>query len=263
MGASPNSVGPIRNQDAVRICTLANIAVTEEKLTTLRQLRNGLDMAIADLDRQKRKEQLANNGLLVLRFAKATCESFVELAGEMAEVVLPKAAGEAAKGVAKTSKLVGSVAEAASTKAAGGEVGVEEITKIGKAAGGLGDTSTKLIIKSAAVKAEVIHDAMNQDHKGVLKKAASYVYELHAELGKLAGLKKTAAFAKIAKQAFEYNEHLGKAFDAALKANEETLLRHQSLKANLTMQARRLSKQIEQMEAFVQTCTPEPEMRLP
>jgi hypothetical protein len=265
MATSPDSAGPIRNKDVVRICTLASIATAEQKLTTLRQLKRGLDMAIADLDKQKRAEQIANKGLLVARFAKATCDSFVALAAEMAEVVLPEAAAKGAKAVAQGSKLASGIAETASTAASGGKVTADQLIGIGKAASAYapGGDATKLIIKSTTVKVEVIHEAMNQRPEGVMKKAASYLYDLHAKIGALAGLKKTAAFAKIAKEAFEYNENLGKAFTAAIAANDETSQRYQSLKASLLTQARRLSKQIEHMEAFVQTCTPEPEMRLP
>jgi hypothetical protein len=71
------------------------------------------------------------------------------------------------------------------------------------------------------------------------------------------------AFAQLAKQAFEYNETLGSAFNAAIEADDETLRRHLSLRTNLTIQARRLSGRIDPMEALVQSCAPTPAMRLP
>jgi hypothetical protein len=265
MPQSPDSLGPIRSHDAVRVCHLTGIAAAEQKLTTLRQLKHGLDLAIADLDRQKRAEQIGNKGLLVARFTRLACDTFVELAAEMATVVLPEAVAKQAEMIAKSSKLGGQMAEAASTVATGGRLDGKTLIDIGKSASKFvkADDATKLIIKSATVKVEVVHRAMNQDSKGVLKKALDYAYDLHVKLGELAGHKKAAAFAKIAKQAFDYNESLGKIFDEAVDADYETVRRHQSLKTSLVTQARRISRKIEEVEAFVASCEPAPEMRLP
>ena len=43
---------------------------------------------------------------------------------------------------------------------------------------------------------------MNQDKEGVFKSAMSYIYDLNTTLQEMAGAKKTAAFATIAKDAF-------------------------------------------------------------
>jgi len=49
---------------------------------------------------------------------------------------------------------------------------------------------------------EIINSAMNQDKEGVFKSAMSYIYDLNTTLQEMAGAKKTAAFATIAKDAF-------------------------------------------------------------
>jgi len=202
---------------------------------------------------------------LVAQFTKLTCDAFIELAAEMSKVVMPEVAAKQAEGVAKFSKLAGEVAGAASTMASGGRVDGKTTINIGKAASAYvkGDEGTKLIIKSATLKVEVVHGVMNDDSKGLLKTAFSYIYDLHVTLGELLTLKKTAVFLKIAKQTFEYNEKLQTAFDKAIDNEDESLARLHSLKTNLVIQARRVSRQIATLDAFVQSCEPAPAMILP
>src|SRR3954465_13634864 len=91
---TPDAVGPIRNPDARRVCTLSGIATAQEKIVTLRQLSNGLDISIRELDSQRRAENIAEKALLVARFTKATCDAFLSMGAALSKAFLPQPASK-------------------------------------------------------------------------------------------------------------------------------------------------------------------------
>lgn len=118
----------------------------------------------------------------------------------------------------------------------------------------------RMLTKTTVVKVEIMKSAMNQDKDGVIRSAASYLYDLHTTLGDLtrnAGVKKVSAFAKIAKDAFEYNEKIGDAFEDMLHASLETQERYLTLKSTLTHQARMLAARIDDLNDFITSCEAE------
>ena len=256
---TPNAVGPIRDRDAHRVCSLSGIVSAREQVTSLRQLRNGLDLSIRDLEAQRRKDQVVNKALLVARFTKASCDAFISLAADMATAF----AGKLGKQAEFVEALYGSatpLAEAASASYAGQNVdwirtGADSVKK------GISvvthNEGYRIATRSAVVKVELIKSAMNQDKEGLLKSAASYLYDLHTTLGEMAGAGKTAAFAKIAKDAFEYNEKIGQAFDDMLEGSLATEEQYRGLKTTLSHQARRLSATIDAVDKFIVSCEDE------
>ena len=92
--STPDAVGPIQDPDARRVCSLARIDTARQRAFTLRQLRDGLDISIQDLEGQRRKDKIINTALVVARFTKATCDAFISMAGALGKAVLPKPAGE-------------------------------------------------------------------------------------------------------------------------------------------------------------------------
>jgi hypothetical protein len=257
--STPDSVGPIRDRDANRVCDLAGIAAEREKVVTLRQLRDGLDISIRELESQRRKDQIINKALLVAKFTKATCDAFISMAGALGKVVLPKAAGEGvdkfAVGYAAAMPLV----EAGATSVAGGKADWVKATTTSVKEGVSLVTDNKgaeLLTKTTVVKVEIIKGALNSDKEGVIKSGVSYIYDLHTSIAEMTGRKGEvgAAFAKIAKGAFEYNDQIGKAFDEIIDNEQESRERFESLKRNLVRQAQQLSRKIFEMEQFITSC---------
>ncbi len=254
---SPDSVGPIRDVDARRVCTLNGIALAREEAVSLRKLRDGLNMTIQELESERQKAQLVNKALLVARFTKASCDAFLAMAGALGKAILPGAAGKQADLVEKVYGTVTPLAAAAGTTVAGGRVdwvqtgaatvkkGVSVVTE---------NKGVQILTKSTVAKVELINGAMNHDPKSVVKSAVSYLYDLHTTIGEMAGAKRGAAFAKIAKSAFEYHEQIGKAFDEMLDGSMETEERHLALKTTIVTQAKRLSRTIDELEQFITTC---------
>jgi hypothetical protein len=256
---TPDTAGPIRDPDARRVCTLAGITAARQKVITLRQLRDGLDISIRELDAQRRKDQIINRALLVAKFTKATCDAFISMAGALGKVVLPKLAGEKVEQVAAGYAAAMPLVEAAATSTAGGRA---DWVKAGAASVREGaslvthNKGGEMLIKSTVVKVEIIKGAMNNDKDGIINSGVNYIYDLNTTVAEMTGEKGEAAatFAKIAKSAFDYNEQIGKAFDQLIDDDLESMERADALKRNIATQARRLSKQIFDMEQFITSC---------
>jgi len=258
---SPHAVGPIQDPNARRVCGLTGISTAQDRFVTLRALRDGLELSLRELENQRRKDQMVAKALLVARFTKASCDAFLEMAATASKLFLPKAAAEGAEAVANAYGAVTPLADAVGTHVAGGKVDVAK-TAIASAKKGVAlaiqgqDVGVKLLAKSTVVKVEVINNAMNQDAKGVMKSAASYVRDLNTTAFKEAGFEKTAAvgeLTKIAQSAFTYNEQVGKAVDEMIQGSSENEERYQSLKTTILTQARQLSKRIAEFEQLTKS----------
>lgn len=257
--SSPDTVGPIQDPDARRVCSLAGLETARQKVFSLRQLRDGLDISIKDLEAQRRKDKIINTALVVARFTKATCDAFISMAGALGKAVLPKPAGEEAEKFASLYAASTPLVDAAATSAAGGRA---DWVKAGTASVKEGvslvthNQGAVLMTKTTVVKVEVIKGAMNHDQEGIIKSAVDYTYDLNVTMAEMTGKKGEAgaALAKVAKSAFEYNEQIGKAFDQLIDDDLESQERVHALKRNLVHQARLLSKKIDEMEQFISSC---------
>lgn len=267
---SPAAVGPLLDPHARRVCCLSGLEAARQKVFTLRQLRKGLEISIHDLEAQRRKEEVLNSALVITRFTKATCDTFISLAGALGKAVLPKPVGKQVEMLAAGYAAATPLAEAAATSHYGGKADWVNAgaTSVKEAASLVTDNiGTELLIKTSVVPVETIKGAMNHDTRGIIKPAANYVYDLNTSLADLVGKKgeAAAALAKIAKSAFEYNEMIGKAFDQFIDDDLESQQRTQALKSSLMHLSKLVSRKIYEMEQFINTCEfqlSSPEFRL-
>lgn len=257
--SAPDTVGPISDPEARRVCSLAGIETARKKVFTLRQLRDGLDISIKDLEAQRRKDQIVNRALMVARFTKATCDTFISMAGALGKAFMPKVAGDKVEKFAEGYAAIAPLVDAAATSAAGGNAdwvkagattvkeGVSVVTE---------NKGIEILTKSTVVKVEIIKGAMNHDQDGIIKSAVDYTYDLNTTVVGMTGKKGKVAegLAKVAKSAFEYNEQIGKAFDQLIDDDLESQERIHALKSTLVHQAKLLSKKIDEMEQFVTSC---------
>ncbi len=248
-----DSAGPIRDPEARRVCSLAGIETARARVTTLKNLRDGLDISIKELENQRKKDKVVNKALMVARFTKATCDAFIGMAGTIAKAVIPGKGGEAAEKFADVYATANPIIEAVATADAGGKADwVKAGTSAAKEGVGLltKNKGTQLLAKSAVVKVEVIRGAMNHDEEGVIKSGLTYAYDMNTTAAEMTGEKgeAVAAVMKVGKSAFEYNEQIGKAFDQLIDDDLESEERFHEAKANLVNQAKRLSKTIEELE---------------
>lgn len=257
--STPDTVGPIRDPVARRVCSLAGIATARQDVISLRQLRTGLDNSILELNSQRKKEKIVNGALLVLQFTKATCDAFISMAGALGKAALPKPAGEEVEKFAAGYAAATPIVDAAATTAAGGKA---DWVKAGAASVKEGVSAVtdnkvaEILTKTTVVKVEIVKGALNHDEDGIIKPAVGYVYDLNATVAGMTGKKGAAgeAFAKVAKSAFEYNEQIGKAFDQMIDNDLESMERIDGLKRNFVSLAKRLSKNIDDMEQFIMSC---------
>jgi hypothetical protein len=181
-----DSVGPIHDPAARRVCSLSGITSAREKVISLRRLRDGLDISIRELASEQHKGKIVNRALMVTRFTKATCDAFLGMAAGLAEVFLPKTAAKAANAVEKSYGAVIPLAEAAATSATGGKV---DLVKAGAASIKKGvslvtdNKGYEILTKSTVVKVQIVNSAMNKkDPKGLVRTAADYLYDLNTTI---------------------------------------------------------------------------------
>jgi hypothetical protein len=259
--STPDTAGPIRDPNARRVCSLAGINDARQKVITLRQLRDAVDISIRELESERQKEAIIDKALLVARLTKATCDTFIAMAGALAKVAMPGKAGEEAERFAAGYAAATPLISAAATSDAGGKAewgkAVAASVKEGVTFVAPGNPTAEILTKSTVVKVEIIKGALNHDHEEVIRSGASYLADLHAtvaEMTKSDTGETVAAFTRVAKSAFEYNDQIGKAFDQLIEDDQESKERFESLKRNLERDARRLSQQISKMEQFISEC---------
>src|SRR4051812_43221235 len=118
---TPDAVGPIRDPNARRVCNLNGIAIEQEKLISLRKLRDGLDMSIRELEAQRRNEEMVNKAFMVARFTKATCDAFLGVGAALAKGFLGEKTSKPIEAVEAMYGTATPLAEAASTSLSGGK----------------------------------------------------------------------------------------------------------------------------------------------
>ena len=229
-------------------------------MVSLQQLGDTLDHSIRELEHERRKEQITEKAFLVVRFTKASCDAFISIAADLGSIVFGRSTGTVMEGIDAGYGIAASVAQTASASVSGQkadyvQMGADVAKKGAKLV--TGNPGYELATKSAVVKVEIVKNALNQDKKGVVKSAADYIYDLHTTVGDLAGYEKSSAFFKIAKDAFEYNERIGDAFNEMLEASEESEGRYLSLKHSLTHQAHMLSSRIDDLNDYISSCSEE------
>lgn len=259
---TPDAIGPIRNRGALRVCSLSGLADAGQKTFRLEQLREGLDRSIRELDNERNWEEGKNKGLLVLRFAKASCDAFINIVddvfGKDGEVrVVGTAYGVlSSAGGAISSSIAGQKVDWLQAGADMAKKGVNGVTA---------NKGYQIATNTLLLPREIINNAMNQNEEGLIKSVASYVWDLHATLleimedeiqnpsgSKIAGV--GAKVMKIGNDLFEFYQKVGEAFNELLGNEQETQERYLMFKTTLAHQARQLSKKINDLDDYISSC---------
>jgi hypothetical protein len=265
------SFGPITNPAANRVCNLAGISAAKQQTLTFIRLKEGISLALRDLESQARRHEILANAGLVLKFTKATCDGFIGMAAEMTTFVPEALGGKVMQKQAKAIKayygMGSAAAEYGSTLVAGGNAnGAKAMAAIARNAADLikpdslqmaGD-SAKFLAKTTVIKTELIVGAMNGSGKGLRKSGAEYMAELTKFPLKALGSDRAAALVGIAKETFAYNDAINNAFDELLATRIENKERYLSAKRMLVRQAAQFQKKIDELDAFLRDCADEP-----
>jgi len=254
-----DAVGPIRDPDARRVCSLAGMEIARTEVLNLLQLRDGLNIALQELESQSRKDRMIDRALLVARFTRATCDTFISMAGALGKAAIPGTAGEEVGKFADSYAASAPLIEAAATSASGGKVDWVKAgaTSIKEGVSAVTDNvGAQILVKTTVVQVETIKAAMNHDKEGIIRPAAEYLLDLNITISEMTGKKGKwgAALAKIAKSAFEYNEKIGAAFDQLIEDDLDSKERGDALKRNIAQQAKLLSRKIDEMGRFITSC---------
>jgi hypothetical protein len=264
-GGTGASATAIVEPNAVRVCNAAGLWKANDQMATFRELRTGLDISLRELESERRRAELVDKALMVARFTRATADAFIVMTAALVKVVTPKAAAQ----TDLVSRVYGAAspwADAAGNKMAGNEVDWVDTAAVSVRKGAPLMTDNKgyeLLVRSAAIKVEVVNAAMHQNQSKVIRSSALYLVDMNASMASLAKWNKTAAFLQIAKGAYEYNDKIGKAFDGLLEDQQATATQFNSYKATLLRAGRDLSNKIAALEAFMVSCQQELDAQRP
>jgi hypothetical protein len=250
--APVSGLRPIRGAGGARICTLAGIAAAHDSLVELAHLKAGLELSIRDVEAQQRRDLRVSRAFMIVRWTKLTCDAFIG----MAAVFSPGGKKvKAAYGVADV------VTDSASKAATGQQVDYAKaaISAVQKGAGAMPGNTTdqqvaKFLVKTTAIKAEMVANAINAKPSEILKNAGQYAHELTKFTLEALGKAKAAKLTDLAKETFTYHQSIAAMFDDTLSIEEGIRMTAMGQRASLTAQARRIQNQIDRLQAFVADC---------
>lgn len=258
-GGTGASATPIVEPNAVRVCNAAGLWKANNHLATLGELRSGLDISLRELESERKQAELINKALMVARFTRAAADAFVVMTAALVKVVMPKQAAQSDM-VSRVYGAASPWADALGNVTAGNQVDWVDTaaTSVRKGAPLMTDNKGyELLVRSAAIKVEVVNAAMHQNQSKVIRSSALYIVDLNASAAQLAKWGKTAAFLQIAKGAYEYNDKIGKAFDGLIEDDLATAEQFNASKRTLLRCGRELSKKIAELETFIASCQQE------
>lgn len=251
--STSSGVGIVLDSNSVRMCNLAGVTRAQNSVVELKKLKDGLELAIRDVDAQARYDLKVERVFMVLRWTKATCDSFLAMAAEFS--------GTRGEWV-KTTYGVTSAAADSVTKTVLGQKGdyasngLKMIKEASSAPGGdATQKAVKFFVQTSAIKSEIIINAMNAKPEEVLKGAREYMVELTKFTFEALELKAAKQFTTIASEAFTYHENLAALVDETVE-NETNIRERQMGQLNsLRSLARRIQQQIDALQTFVDSCS--------
>ncbi len=260
-----NSSGPVRDRNAGRVCNLAGLKLAQDNLVTLQEINRGTEIALRELEAERDRARFVDKTFLVLKFTRATCDAFIDLAANFTGVL--------GKRVKKSYKIAGTVADTAARAATGQDVNYADAGwKLYKdARPAFSNPVHEFGLTMIEVKVDIVKSALNKNEKGVQKSAGDYMTELtkftieeafRAEFGEKAG-EKAGKVVDIGKTMFDYHQAIGEAFDEAIENSLDTEMRYIDQRMTIIRSAKGVRKAVESLERFVNDCSKELESTKP
>lgn len=203
--------GPLTDKDAIRICSAAGIATITERLATFKEIRNSINIAIAEADKAAEDAVKADRYLFAAKMVKAACDGFVGVAGELTggwgKVV--KEAYKGSSSIAGTltdsyldgSLNAGKVAKTTATTAFSTLSGLKEVAKIGKWSNAELLSELNTAAKALKVPTQTIISGVSQSDKNLIR---TMFVDLAGDIGALsADAAKSMSDSEIGKKAAE------------------------------------------------------------
>ena len=275
------SAGAIRSMqrvvDGQHACAVAGVDATRDKIVTLQQLKDGLDEAIVQLEREQDRYRFVNKTLLVASFTKATCDAFLGLAEGMTAVFLGKAGSEPAKLINSIYKIAVPAVEinaALNNKDLPSLSSVMSLTR--EIGGPIGNPGVKLLVDTTSIKIEIVNAAMKNEKEELLKKAREYstvtlvaalkqaqgASERSGQMKTAGGIDKLNEFIGMVTVYLDYNYELNNSINEHFSNVSEMTEVFDNARLAYIVQSRRLAIKIKEMDAFVQACPPVLELSL-
>lgn len=223
---------------------MADLPLMEAKLADANARMRELEQLRAKVEASKSKEDFFNSGELILRLISASSEAFVDMASEMADVVMPagKATGKdkLLDGLKKMRDFAPDVGEAlvgkfdkkrvakTATNTVIGSMGVPpEANKVEKCLNGFSEATSKVMVEGIARDKQGV---FTQAGKAVQGAACAATHQIIQSSEYQEGTKKVLgkaaesfnAAANIAASIRKYNQDLEKAFDDYLEKDFES-----------------------------------------
>ncbi|MFL5296486.1 MAG: hypothetical protein ACJ798_08915 [Phenylobacterium sp.] len=244
-----------------KVCDLAGISRATERLATFQQLKKGIDLALADVDKSRKRAELLNSLIALTKFTRATCDAFISMAAALS--------GRKADIVKTGYSSISVVVDAAVRHSLGQEVSYVDVGEdfAQEATGFIPDKfgPAKFLTQGTIYKAQIITGAVKQDKQRVVDKSVDYGVEMakysldvlkedaSSNLGK-SGAGAAKAYVELSKATFSYNEALEKIFDDLLADRESTASQYTSQKVMLLRLARGLQAKIDEVQGLLTSC---------
>lgn len=238
----------------------------QDRLVTLRQLEKGVAASRAEVAKSAQSKELIDRTLLGLRWTKAVCDAFIDIASEF---VPNPATGKLLK---SGYKITSTTAEAVSSAAAGQKIdyvkttttivtsamsGAEKLSKVPAGA----KEQLAMLNKTAGlfkVKTDIVHSALKQDEKGVTK---GVFVDLSAEIGSLVLSELKAETAgkvlKIGKSFADTGISMRKAYDEFKSERDVSASTFRSTKRTMERSLESLRSRIGLLERQLSACEAE------
>jgi hypothetical protein len=239
----------VRDREGNRICSLAGMDLARRDLITLIELDRGIALSLEEAQAAKDKHVVMSKAVMVLRLTKATCDAFIGLAAGLSQVALGKVAAKGAEAVEKAygaaSFGISSTQQLQEGKYLDVAIGTVRETKIGG----------EVFANSAAFKAELLRDALNDDQRQMFRDAVSYKADLAEIQLEMIGADRAKAMVKIGHALFDFHNEVSDIIDEHFEELDQLDVG----KTSILQVGARIRRQIRELETFIASC----EVQLP
>jgi hypothetical protein len=218
---------PSLDHTVTQTCTLHGISIIGGKLTNLRKLEISIQKNLLDLSRVKSHQELMTSALLGLQLTKATCDAFISLAADAADLI---GSGGSAKLVSSGYSAASALATSTTQSMIGQQAnwGATAGTIINSAAPSLlkakldtkNVSAAASLIKQGTIKTDLLVSAFKNDEAGIKKAAVAYGKSV-AQMVATAANSRLGKVVSVMSTLDTYNTALARAFDEAM-ANRDS-----------------------------------------
>ena len=245
--------GYVTERNAYQVCSMAGISAVKGKITNLTELRRSIGQSLVELDKAKSDVAFWSAALLTAQLAKASCDAFMEIAGNLT--------GPAGQGIAAAYGAANPLVDAAARSGAG-----QKNVSWAKAMNASASVVTKhavpmskggeMLFDLQTFKTDIVIDAVNGDADGIKGDLQGYSLELTAitakELMHKLPEEKADRIVGTGKALIELGLKVAEAVSEYRQGSDSSAL--EGTRRTLKVQAKRIDAQIADLQRILDSC---------